>query len=151
MGRSPSSPERKRNSQHLKDTITQRDPILAFCLPVILATIFGCPLPILQVDIPLEISLALFIDLMQLTSSPYVTKRETDSGWKARYYAAILSGKNDRGQWSGSTTEQFASSFLTSTRSDFTFTPRMHKVSTGPNAHWKRISLPACRVDAVSL
>ena len=28
---------------------------------------------------------------------PYVTKRETDSGRKSRYYAAILSGKEDRG------------------------------------------------------
>ena len=37
----------------------------------------------------------LCIDLMQLTSLPRVTKREMDSGRKSRYYAAILSGKND--------------------------------------------------------
>ena len=28
---------------------------------------------------------------------PHVTKRETDSGRKSGYYAAILSGKEDRG------------------------------------------------------
>ena len=65
----------------------------------------------------------------------HVTKCETDSGWKAGHYATILSGKNDRSLWSASTKEQFASSFLTNAGSDFTFTPRMHKVSTGPNAH----------------
>ena len=43
------------------------------------------------------------------------------------------------------------SSFLTSAGSDFTFTPRMHKISTGPNALIKRISLPAYLPDAVSL
>ena len=37
------------------------------------------------------------IDLMHLTSSSHVNKRETDSGRKSGYYAAILSGKNDRG------------------------------------------------------
>ena len=72
---------------------------------------------------------------MQLTSSPRVTKHKTDSGRKSAYYAAILSGKNDCGLWSLSTAEQFASSFLTSTGSDFTFIPRMHKISTGPNAY----------------
>ena len=72
---------------------------------------------------------------MQLMSSPRVTKHKTDSGRKLAYYATILSGKNDRGLWSLSTVEQFASSFLTSTGSDFMFTPRMHKISTGPNAH----------------
>ena len=44
-----------------------------------------------------------YIDLVQLTSSPHVTKREMDGGQKSRYYAAILSGKNDRGLWSLST------------------------------------------------
>ena len=73
------------------------------------------------------------IDFMQLVSSPHITKREMDSGWKAEYYVAVLSGKNDCGLWSLSTAEQFANSFLTSAGSDFTFTPRMHKVSTGPN------------------
>ena len=72
--------------------------------------------------------------LMQLTSSPHVTKRETNDGQKAGYYTAILSGKNDCGLWNIST-KQFASSFPTSAGSDFTFTPRMHKVSTGPRAH----------------
>ena len=72
---------------------------------------------------------------MQLTSSPHVTKRETDGGRKSGYYDAILSGKNDRGLWSLSTAEQFGSSFLTSAESDFTSTPGMHKVSTGPNTH----------------
>ena len=48
-----------------------------------------------------------------------------------------LSGKNDRGLWSTSIVEQFASSFLA--ESDFIFTARMHKVSTGSNA-----SLPPC-------
>ena len=75
------------------------------------------------------------IDLMQLTSSPHVTKHKTDGGWKSGYYAIILSGQNDHSLWSLSTAEQFVSSFLTSAESDFTFTPRMHKVSTGPNAH----------------
>ena len=75
------------------------------------------------------------IDLMQLTSSPHITKRRTDSGRKSAYYAASLSGKNYRGLWSLSTVEQFASSFLTSAGSDFTFIPRMHKISTGPNAY----------------
>ena len=72
--------------------------------------------------------------VMQLTSPP-VTECETDSGWKSRYYTAILIGKNDRSLWSVSTAEQFVSSFLTSAGSDFALTPRMHKVSTGPNAH----------------
>ena len=57
--------------------------------------------------------------IMKLTSSPRVTKREMDSGQKARYYAAILSGKNDSGLWSVSTVEQFVSSFLTSAGSEF--------------------------------
>ena len=65
----------------------------------------------------------------------HVTERKTVGGRKSGYYAAILSGKNDRSLRSLSTAEQFASSFLTSTRSDFTFAPRMHKTSTGPNAH----------------
>ena len=65
----------------------------------------------------------------------HITKRETDGGRKFGYYAAILSGKNDRGLRSLSTAEHFVSSFLTSAGSDFTFTSRMHKVSTGPNAH----------------
>ena len=73
---------------------------------------------------------------MQLTSSPHVAERETDSGWKSGYYAAILSGKTDHGIWSLSTVEKFVSSFLTSAESDFTFIPRMCKVSTGSNAHW---------------
>ena len=75
------------------------------------------------------------IDLMQLTSSPHVTKREADGGRKSGYYAAILSGKNDCSLWNLSTVEQFASSFLTSAGSDFTFTARMRNASTGPNAH----------------
>ena len=64
-----------------------------------------------------------------------ITKREMDGGRKFGYYAAILSGKNGRGLRSLSTAERFASSRLTSAGSDFTFTPRMHKISTGPNAH----------------
>ena len=64
-----------------------------------------------------------------------ITKRETDSGRKFGYYAAILSGKNGRGLRSLSTAEHLASSFLTSAGNDFVFTPRMHKISTGPNAH----------------
>ena len=55
-----------------------------------------------------------------------------DSGQKSRYYAAILSGKNDHSIWSVSTAEQFVSSFLTSAESEFTFTLW---ISTGPNAH----------------
>ena len=35
------------------------------------------------------------IDLMQLMSMPYVAKCEMDNEQKARYYAAILSGKDD--------------------------------------------------------
>ena len=62
---------------------------------------------------------------------PHVTKCQMDSGRKV----AILSGKYDRGLWSASTAEQFASSFLTSAESDFTFPPRMHKVSTRHKAH----------------
>ena len=37
---------------------------------------------------------AKLIDFMQLTSSTHVTKYEMDSGRKAEYYDAILSGKN---------------------------------------------------------
>ena len=37
------------------------------------------------------------------------------------------------GVWASSIAEEFASSFLTSTESDFTL--RMHKVSTSLNAH----------------
>ena len=55
-----------------------------------------------------------------------ITKRETDGGRKFGYYAAILSGKNGRSLRSLSTP---------SAGSDFTFTPRMHKISTGPNDH----------------
>ena len=66
-----------------------------------------------------------------------------DGGQKSRYYAAILSGKNDRGLWSLSTVELFVSSFLTSPGSDFIFIPRMRKAL-------KRISLPACLGDVVS-
>ena len=72
---------------------------------------------------------------MKLMSSPHVTKCETDSGQKSGYYAAILSGKNDHGLWSLSTVEQYASSFLTSTGSDFRCTARMHKISAGTNTH----------------
>ena len=72
---------------------------------------------------------------MQLTSSPDVTECETVVGRKSGYYAAIFRGKNYHGLRSLSTAEQFASSFLTSTVSDFTFTARMRKASTGPNAH----------------
>ena len=64
-----------------------------------------------------------------------ITKRETDGGRKFGYYAAILSGKNGCGLRSLSTAEHFASSRLTSAESDFAFTPRMHKISTGPNTH----------------
>ena len=67
--------------------------------------------------------------LMQLL---HITKHETDSGWNVGYYVVILSGKNDCSLWSVK-----YGSFLTSAGSDFTFTPRMHKVSTGPNAHWR--------------
>ena len=84
---------------------------------------------------PSNRSNASLIDIMQLTSSPYVSKCETNSGRKAGYYTAILSRKNGHGIWSVSTAKQFASSFLTSTGSDFIFTPRMHKVSTGSDAH----------------
>ena len=66
----------------------------------------------------------ILIDLMQLTSIPHIPKHEMDSGRKGGYYATNLSGKNDCGLWSASIAEQFASSFLTSTGSDFTFTPR---------------------------
>ena len=41
---------------------------------------------------------------------PHVTKRETDSGRKSGYYAAILSGKEDRGKGRLSTAKRFASS-----------------------------------------
>ena len=64
-----------------------------------------------------------------------ITKRETDGGRKFGYYAAILSGKNGRDLRSLSTAEHFASSRLTSAGSNFTFTPRMHNISTGLNAH----------------
>ena len=75
------------------------------------------------------------IDLMKLTSLHHIAKRETDSGWKSRHYATFVSGKNDCSLWSLSMVELFASSFLTSAGSDFTFTPRMDKVSTQLNAH----------------
>ena len=64
-----------------------------------------------------------------------ITKRETGGGRKFGNYAAILSGKNGRGLRSLSTAEHFASSRLTSAGNDFAFTPRMHKISTGPNTH----------------
>ena len=67
------------------------------------------------------------IDIMQLTPSL--------NGGRNFGYSAVLSGKNDCGLWSVSIAEQFVSSFLTSTESDITFTPRMHKVSTGANTH----------------
>ena len=57
-----------------------------------------------------------------------LTKHETDSGRQAGHYITILS-------WSVSTAEQFASSFLTSTRSDFIFLPRMELDLNQPNAH----------------
>ena len=41
---------------------------------------------------------------------PHVTKHITDSGQKSGYYAAILSGKEDRILWSVSTAKHFASS-----------------------------------------
>ena len=34
-----------------------------------------------------------YIDLMQLMSSPHITKCKTDSGWLSGYCAAILSAK----------------------------------------------------------
>ena len=64
-----------------------------------------------------------------------ITKCEADGGRKFGFYAAIVSGKNGRGLRSLSTVEHFASSFLTSAGNGFAFTPRMHKISTGPNAH----------------
>ena len=81
-----------------------------------------------------------FLWLISQDNRPYaidvitqITKRETDGGRKFGYYAAILSGKNGRGLRSLSTVEHFASSRLTSAGNDFAFTPRMHKISTGPN------------------
>ena len=71
---------------------------------------------------------------MQLTSSSH-KQLWNGSGQKVGYYATILSSKNYHSLWSVSTAEWFMSSFLTSTESDFTFTPRMHKVLTGPNVH----------------
>ena len=41
---------------------------------------------------------------------PHVTKREMDSGRKSGYYAAILSGKEDRSIWHLSTAKHFARS-----------------------------------------
>ena len=62
-------------------------------------------------------------------------KHEIDSGLKAGYYTAILSGKKDCSPWSISTGEQFASSFLILARRYFTYLPRLHKVSTGSYTH----------------
>ena len=75
---------------------------------------------------------------MQLTSSPHVTKRETDGERKSGYYAAIYSDKNDCGLCSISTAEQFASSFLIARFYNYT-----QNVST-------RMSLPACLFDTAS-
>ena len=75
--------------------------------------------------------------LMQLTSLPHVTNVKR-----------IMGGNPDT--LCISTGEQFVSSFLTSARDNFTFLPRMHKVSTGSNASLKQISLPAGLIDAVS-
>ena len=61
-------------------------------------------------------------------SLPHITEHEMDSGRKAGYYAAILDGTNDHGLWSLSKLKQFVSFFLISAGSDFTFTPKMHKV-----------------------
>jgi len=71
---------------------------------------------------------------MRIDVITYITKHKMDSGQKAGYYTNILSSKNNS-LWSVSTGEQFASSFLTSARSDFTVTPRMQRVATGPNTH----------------
>ena len=65
----------------------------------------------------------------------HMTKHETDGRRKFGYYVAILSGKKGHGLRSISTVEHFVSSFLTSAGNDFVFTPRMHKISTGPNTH----------------
>ena len=72
---------------------------------------------------------------MEFVSPPHVSKCEVDSAQKAIYNGTILSYKNDHSVMGMSTGKQFVSSFLTSASSDFTFPPRMHKVSTQPNAH----------------
>ena len=61
-------------------------------------------------------------------SLPHITEHEMDSGRRAGYYAAILDGTNDHGLWSPSKLKQFAGFFLISAGSDFTFTPKIHKV-----------------------
>ena len=47
--------------------------------------------------------------------------------------------------------EQFVSSFLTSARNNFTFLPRMHKVSTGYLMLTEANKLTAGFIDTVSL
>ena len=89
----------------------------------------------------------------QLTSSPYVTKHETDGGQKVGYYNIILSGKNDRGLWSVSTAEQFASSLLIAVQEVILHLhpavvyTRSQQDLTSP----KWISLPAYLVNTVEL
>ena len=54
-------------------------------------------------------SISLSTDYKRPYAIPHVTKCKTDSGWKSRYYATILSGKKDRGLWTLSTTKCFVS------------------------------------------
>ena len=87
------------------------------------------------------------VDPMQLMSSPHITKCETDSGWKSRYYAIIFSGKNDHGLWSLSTVEQFLSSFLTTAGSDL----HLHLECTRSTQDLTLTEANTCLVDTVSL
>ena len=59
-----------------------------------------------------------------------ITKRETDGGWKFGYYTAILSGKNYvcTSRAPGSPVQEV----ILHLHPQCT---RMHKISTGPNAH----------------
>ena len=66
------------------------------------------------VSVALHVQLDIVHVAVHVQYRPYailhVTKRETNSGRKSGYYAAILSGKEDCGIWRLSTTKHFASS-----------------------------------------
>ena len=93
------------------------------------------------------------IDHMELTSLPHETECETDCGRKGGCYAAILSGKIRRLQSMEHKGGHFASSFLTSAGSDFTF-PTFHPEHTRPQQDLtitEANKLTCSLIDAVSL
>ena len=92
------------------------------------------------------------IDHMELMSIPHETESEMDCGQKGGYYAAILSGKIKRLQSIEHKRGHFASSFLTSAGSYFTF-PTFHPERTRPQQYLtitEANKLTCSLIDAVS-